>query len=993
MTDRTLVLPPHLGEEVSLEASVRYDLTDRFTVWVVEKEAGDLFLYNPQDPHYLPIFVSHLKEDMLLLSSGPTPDPQHGLFFLSPRSTILRKIPWDTLLKELGKDPHLQEIFIKLLERHLYQMFSYFPVKEEAPQKILDFGKEVDVPPGEVAGPRKSYVPEEKERLFWVEVLQGSGDLLDDSSSLFFKQLGVLYPMIQSQWLRSKGESALKAVTTREALEKKSFWGGIDTLHHELFRVLVKGKAEELENALVRLQKKQELEEDLIEHTLLTLGSVLNEEITASHLHEGNALFHACDLVGHSMGLTFKNGPVKANLLDDQVSELCWRSNIEFRRIVLKEKWWKESVQSILGFMGKEERPVAIIYVKEGYYEVIDPQQKEKQKLTPALASELSEIGYVFYKGFPPGKLSLFQVAKNAYQSNLRNFLSILFLALAIGSLNLFLPFATRELFDTILFGTDVTLFKQFVLGLILVSLSTTIFIFCKNLTVLRVDGLSKAQMQTSLWLRIIQLPLSFFRRHTAGDLAMRIMSFDKVRMEATTSLINLGVTSIYCIYYFILLFFYDAKFAAVGLLGLFAAAIAFVVCITMEIRLTKKSFALGTTLQGIVVQIISGISKIRVAGAEGRFFNLWGTIFGQKKKIDLKLLIVIAVERMIYRIFPILMTTLLFWVAIVSFRNDPSIALSLNPSQSLGTFLGFYTAYALLITSALEVFQLAFSIWSVLPYWDRSKLLVQEETETRPEHPTVALKGSTHSIQSFDNELKGEISLEHVYFRYDPEGLWALEDVSLVVHPGEMIAIVGPSGCGKSTIVRLLLGFEKAEQGNVTYDDQDIFSYDLRALRRQLGTVLQVQNMLGGSIRYIISGAKILPDEEIERAIRLAGLEEDMQDFPMGLNTVMSMGGNTVSGGQRQRLFIARAIAASPKILILDEATSALDNRAQEIVSENLQKLNITRIMIAHRLTTTRHADRIYVMDAGKIVEAGTYQELIQANGLFAAMLKRQEL
>lgn len=813
-----------------------------------------------------------------------------------------------------------------------------------------------------------------------MEVIKGACSFQDDTSSLFLKEPGTLYPLIQSQWARSETTSTLLAFSTDQALAKAEFWKGIEALWAQLFMSLVKQKKEELENALLRLQKKQALEEDLIEQTLLRLGSVLNEDLTVGHLHEGDLLFQTCELIGQIMGLKFNNALLKSTSIDDKVIELCLNSDIHFRRITLKGQWWKEGVQPLLGFTSVERKPVALIPHSSGYYEIIDLQAKSRVRLTPKLAGELDKRAYVFYRGFPPGKLSLFSIAKFAFEYNKRNFLWIFYIALAVGSLNLFLPFATRELFDTILFGTDTSLFKQFVLGLLLVSFSTTIFTFCKNFLVLRIDGLSKSEMQTGLWLRILHLPLSFFRKFTSGDLVMRVMAYEKVRYETNSNLINLCVTSVYCLYYFILLFSYNSTFATIGLVGLFLAAIIFTICISIEIRLTKKSFALGSSIQGIVVQIISGIAKIRTAGAEGRFFKLWGDVFSQKKKVDLKLLIVTAIERLVYRIFPLLMTTLLFWVAIVTFRKDPKIAASLNPSQSLGSFIGFYTAYALLIASALEVFQMAFSIWTVLPYWERSKILVQSETETPPENTTPII-------------LKGNIALEHVSFRYAPDAPLVLEDISLFAHAGEMIAIVGPSGCGKSTIVRLLLGFENPEQGEILFDDRSIKDYDIRMIRKQIGTVLQSEGMLGGSIYDIIAGAKMLSVEAVQKAIRMAGLEEDLKAFPMGLNTIMSMGGNTVSGGQRQRLYLARALAASPKILILDEATSALDNTSQTLVEKNLTELNITRIVIAHRLSTTRNADRIYVMDKGKIIETGTYQELASTNGLFASMLKRQEL
>lgn len=977
MRDSPLMLQLQVGEEVPLEASVRYELNAAFTVWIVEKEEGDLFFHDPNDPGFLPVFIQHCENGSIILGPGPLPDPKYSLFFLAPRSVTLRKISFKDLVAELAKADSLKEAIIKEIEHFLCRLLSKLPIRETAVSKFLEFGKGIDLNPQEVAAPPKSSIPEEKERVAWVEIVKGSCDFLEASS--YLKESGILYPMSQPQWMRSWEESRLICFSTGQVLEKAELWKGIDALYHEIFKTMVQHYVEELEKALLRLQKRKVDEQELIEETLLDLGSVLNKEISLLHYHDGDELFQACALIGKTLGITFKNTPIPAGSIDDRVNDLCLQSNVNFRRITLQKEWWKEAVQPILAFLGPESKPVALISKREGVYEIIEPQENRIRLLTPELATQLEPSGYTFYTGFPKGKLSFFQVAQKTFQSNLRNFLWLLFQAAAIGSLNLFLPFATKELFDVVLFGTDVSLFKQFVFGLLIVSFSTTIYTLCKNFTVLRIEGISKSQMQTALWLRVLQLPLSFFRKFSSGDLATRIMAFEKVRME-TSNVINLCVTTIFCLYYFALLFFYNPLFAALGLIGLFLAAGIFTICILLEIKLTKRSFALGTTIQGIVVQIISGIAKIRVAGAEGRFFNLWGTLFSQKKKVDLKILLVTTCERFVFRILPLLMTSLLFWLAIATFKDDPKIAFSSQPQQSLGTFVGFYTAYILLLASALEVFQMAFSLWSTLPYWNHSKILIQEETEA-PEEKTQQIK------------LKGSVALERVTFRYMEGGPLALDDVSIYAEPGEMIGIVGPSGCGKSTIVRLLLGFERPEQGKVAYDNCDISDCDIRMIRKQIGTVLQNEQMLAGSIYNIISGAKTLPSEAVLKAISLAGLEEEFNALPMGLNTIMSMGGNTVSGGQRQRLFLARAMAASPKILILDEATSALDNKAQDEIDKNFEQLKITRIVIAHRLITTRHADRIYVMDEGKIVQVGTYEELSSREGLFSDMLKRQQL
>ena len=242
--------------------------------------------------------------------------------------------------------------------------------------------------------------------------------------------------------------------------------------------------------------------------------------------------------------------------------------------------------------------------------------------------------------------------------------------------------------------------------------------------------------------------------------------------------------------------------------------------------------------------------------------------------------------------------------------------------------------------------------------------------------------------------KLSGRIELSHVSFRYSDNMPMVLDDLSLRIRPGEYVALVGRTGCGKSTLIRLLLGFEKPQKGAVLFDGHDLNTIDLRSLRRSIGTVMQDGKLFQGSIfENIAISAPDLTEEEAWQAAELAGLADDIRDMPMGMHTMISEGSGGISGGQKQRLMIARAVAPKPKLLIFDEATSALDNITQKKVSESLNGLKCTRLVIAHRLSTIRQCDRILVLDGGKIIESGTYDELIARNGFFAELVSRQRL
>jgi ABC-type bacteriocin/lantibiotic exporter with double-glycine peptidase domain len=306
------------------------------------------------------------------------------------------------------------------------------------------------------------------------------------------------------------------------------------------------------------------------------------------------------------------------------------------------------------------------------------------------------------------------------------------------------------------------------------------------------------------------------------------------------------------------------------------------------------------------------------------------------------------------------------------------TLAASTQSSRSTGTVLAFMAAFGGLLTAALTLNSSVLSILRVVPLLENARPVLETvpEVDTQKAHP---------------GELTGAVEVSHVSFRYQPDGPQVLQDVSLKANPGEFIAVVGPSGSGKSTLFRMLLGFEAPESGSVYYDAQELAELDVQAVRRQIGVVLQNGKLMPGDIFTNIVGNSLLTIEDAWEAARMAGFDEDIRQMPMGMHTYISEAGGTFSGGQRQRLMIARAIVGKPRILLFDEATSALDNRTQAIVSRSLERLNATRIVIAHRLSTIVNADRIYVMVGGQVVQQGSYAQLAQQEGPFRELIRRQ--
>jgi len=373
--------------------------------------------------------------------------------------------------------------------------------------------------------------------------------------------------------------------------------------------------------------------------------------------------------------------------------------------------------------------------------------------------------------------------------------------------------------------------------------------------------------------------------------------------------------------------------------------------------------------LEGLVLQFLSGVGKLRIANATMHALAIWVERFAEQKRNFIASQRAGNLQKSLEAGFPALATLLIFALA----ENVSSVRL-----HDLGTFLAFYAAFALSLAAVGEWARAIGELLVAIPRIERLRPIIATATEISDDRKSVG-------------EISGSIEFANVSFRYGESGPLILDNVSLSVGKGEYLAIVGPSGSGKSTLFRLLLGFEKPESGVIFVDGKSLETIDLGLLRRQVGVVLQNSRLASGSIYENICGGAQLSIDQTWEIARLAGFDRDLEVMPMGMQTIVAEGVNTLSGGQRQRLLIARALAHRPRLLLMDEATSALDNRSQAVVSDSISRFNLTRIVVAHRLSTVQSADRIIVLAGGKIVQTGSFAELMAQPGLFADFAERQ--
>ncbi len=540
----------------------------------------------------------------------------------------------------------------------------------------------------------------------------------------------------------------------------------------------------------------------------------------------------------------------------------------------------------------------------------------------------------------------------------------------AAGVLGMAIPLATGVLFDSVIPGAERGQLLQVGLALFVSILAASLFQIAQNIAVLRLEGRWDSSILAAVWDRLLRLPASFFRRYSSGDLAERAMGLDVIRRTLSGTAISSILAGVFSIFSFGLLFYYDAglAWAATGLALISIAAT--VAAGVLQMRHQRSLADLQGRISGMILQFVSGIAKLRVAGVEDRAFALWAREFSAQKKVAFKARSVANNLSVFNSVYPVL--TLMAIFAMIAFASESRAGLS------TGDFLAFTAAFSQFLVASLAVSSAFISTLNVVPIYERAQPILQTLPEVDP-------------AKSDPGDLTGEIEIGHVVFRYRENEPLVLKDVSLHIEAGEFAAIVGPSGCGKSTLMRLLLGFETPLAGAIYYDGQDLAGLDVEKLRHQLGVVLQNGQLIAGDIFTNIVGSSSLMIADAWEAARLVGLGEDIEQMPMGMHTVLSEGGGALSGGQRQRLLIARAIVNKPRVLFFDEATSALDNRTQALVGESLEHLQATRVVIAHRLSTIVNADRIFVMDDGQLVQSGTYEELMEQEGLFAELAQRQ--
>ncbi len=655
--------------------------------------------------------------------------------------------------------------------------------------------------------------------------------------------------------------------------------------------------------------------------------------------------------------------------LDDRLEYLLRPHGIMRRNVELPRGWHKDAVGAMLARRKDDGSVVALIPRGFTGYAYFDAKASQWVRISKRNEDLFDDEAICFYKPFPLKKLTVPTLMRYIVECLDKADIALVVLSTFLVSLvGLLTPRLTALLFGPVVESASIRLLIALAVFMISVSVSQLLLRSINMLLSSRVTTKLNLSVQAATMMRILSLPADFFKKWSSGELASRSQQLQSLCQMLVSSALNTGLTSLFSLLYVTQIFAF-APALVVPALAIILVTLTFTICTTLyQTRITRKQMELSAQESGMSYALITGIQKIKLSGAEKRAYARWSDLYAKQVAMQYNPPLFLRLNSVISTAISLTGTLVMYYMALQS-------------GVGVSDYYAFNAAYGMVSGAFMSLAGIAMTLAQFRPVMAMAKPIMDAEPEVSEGKQVI-------------DRISGAIEVSNVSFRYREDMPLILDDLSLKIRPGQYVAIVGSTGCGKSTLMRILLGFEKPQKGAVYYNGKDLNTIDLKSLRRKIGVVMQNGKLFQGDIysNIVISAPNLTVDQAWEAA-EMAGIAEDIRRMPMGMHTLISEGSGGISGGQRQRLMIARAIAPKPKVLMFDEATSALDNLTQKTVSDSLEKLKCTRIVIAHRLSTIRNCDRIIYLEKGKIVEDGTYDELIALNGRFAELVERQRL
>ena len=794
--------------------------------------------------------------------------------------------------------------------------------------------------------------------------------------------------LIKLPWLRllaDKGDDVLTTWIDGSVLEGEDDLIAAFHTNEEIFSMLlgVRFQAED-KRFSQRVEVRSRNQRRILDNSIANL---LGEETTnysetterAERLEEASFIVRRAAI---ALNMPTDNIKLDAELVRrlDQIRlirRLVQKGNMQMRLIELVEVWHKNDSGVIIGYYGERKILSVFVPTAPGKYKLVTKDKPEGFPITDDVAAQIDKSAFECYAGFPARELGILDLMKFIFkQCWISDYKTVIGISLVAGIIPLAMPLVTETIFADIIPILDRQGLATVTQVIMVTSFTTASLSIVRTIAIMRITTRMNMATEAALWGRLLTLPTKFFRRFTSGELASRMNGISVIKGLVSAEFVGGLFGFVFSFWSIFLMCYYSLKLTAVAVVVWFVYAIITAFIYRRVIGFQRNLIAANNKEAGIVQQIFKGLAKFREHGAENQAYWLWSGVFGETWKWNLKLRWQANYNAIIGSVQPFILSMSLYYIAVYG-MNEVGPNGQMIQGITYAQFIAFQGAFSSFNATLNGIIPLIGQYFAIQPQIENLRPILKEIPESVGEKADAGI-------------LSGAIEVSNLTFAYN-EGHDVLHDLNFKIAAGENVAIVGRSGCGKSTLVRLLLGFETPRKGSIYFDGQDLADLNLPSVRTQMGVVLQNGQLMQGDIFTNILGTNALTQEDAWNAAEAAGVAMDIAMMPMGMQTVISEGSTNISGGQRQRILIARALVTKPSILIFDEATSALDNRTQAIVTKSLDSLKATRIIVAHRLSTIRNCDRILVMDAGRIVENGSFDELVAKGGIFANLVKRQ--
>ncbi len=961
------------GRSVPCAGNLPVQLDDPDSVWFIDHGAVDLFLVEFKDgvEQAAPQHLLRCESGRLLL--GVAPDEQDGAHKDTTLGLIAKGLP-DTLLKRLPASVLSEVDPAELAEQTDAWLTAVTDTLSRLVSRLPRATALAEPGVTQVLGPCTLSV---RRGVVWVsEPPRGASLFMDMVEQAELAEASgpheAVIPMTRTSWLTLFDEATLSATSTETLARQGALLPALASFHALAF-------------ALERLNRRLAVVDDANLERERTTSRRTAESAARQRLFniydlpadrgtrvEDTALADALHIIGRHQGIDFRiparSGPsgAPAGLVD-----ILDASGVRARRVRFKDEgdWWRGDSNALLAFRAEDGRPVALLPARVGRYREVDPVTKASVRLSAERAAALRNEAWTFHQPLPPGNVKPADLLRIALHGSAADLARLVMAGLPAGLIKLLPALALGFVANHVVAGGSAGAIYAVALTLAGFGLLGALLHLFQSSTMMRLEGRSASRVEAAFWDRLMRLPPSILNRHPAGDLAMSGMTFQNLRDGLQGVLADSLLSILFLLPVFGVIFFYDTTLGIIALAFSLASLLVTVAVGLRQIAPYGRMISAIRRVAGRLFQIMGGIAKLRVENAEGSAFAIWARDYREQKRAEIELGALEGHSRAFGAALPFLAAgVLLFAVVTASGRNVP-----------VGDFLVVYTVFIAFESAIARLGESFGTIAAMLPAFDQMRLLLVAVPDAEVEGEPV-------------DRLDGEVLFDRVSFRYDPDGPLILDDVTIRARPGEFVAIAGESGAGKSTLFRLALGIDRPTAGAVYYDGRDLRHLNLKQVRRKIGAVPQSVRLHPQDLwDNIVAHHEGITSEEVWQAARGAGIESQIKAMPMGMMTMVGAVGGVVSGGESQRVTIARSLLGNPRIMLLDEATNWLDNESQAEVMQNLALLTSTRIVIAHRLSTLEQADRIYVMQAGKVVQSGSFSELMEVDGVFKELVRRQ--